>query len=410
MNSGLFDFLSEAAVSFLLLLGLLSFLGLRRPISVRASDFIAKPAADVFAIVDFSPGSQAWHRGEAVVRLVDEARHLYRVTYTTISPGSADHVAEADFAVVKREPPYRMVADRDGLGRRVANQLLRIDATIADEPGGCRLTLQYDWGPRSLLAHVLARMDIRSSVNRIKSYAETGAVDHTHETRIGIVVAVLTGALSVALFGLWLGWLSAALLIVVLGVHEFGHLLAFRMIGQPWGRMLFIPFLGALAVPRLPFRSEAEHVFAALMGPGFSVLLLIAAIALTIAGVPYAGHLVFVTALINGLNLLPVLPLDGGHAIRAILQSVAPRHIRLGITLCAILIAAAGFFLRQPILLAVALIAAFGAGSGERRIGAPRVRMGIGASAVAVIALLLLGALYAGILFWGAQARPLSST
>jgi len=406
MNSGLFNFLSEAAVSFLLLIGLLSFLGMRRPISVRASDFIAKPAADVFAIVDFAPGSQAWHRGEAVVRLVDAARHLYRVRYTTIAPGSVDHVAEADFAVVKHEPPYRMVADRDGLGGRTSNQLLRIDATIADEPGGCRLTLQYDWGPRSLLAHVLARMDIRSSVNRIKSYAETGAVDHTHETRIAVIVAVLTGALSIALFGLWLGWISAALLVVVLGVHEFGHLLAFRMIGQPWGRMLFIPFLGALAVPRLPFRSEGEHVFAALMGPGFSILLLIAAIVLTIAGVPYAGHLVFVTALINGLNLLPVLPLDGGHAIRAILQSIAPRHIRLGITLCAILIAAAGFFLRQPILLAVALIAAFGAGSGERRGGVPRARMSFGASVVAVIALLLLGAIYAGILFWGAQARP----
>jgi hypothetical protein len=85
---------------------------------------------------------------------------------------------------------------------------------------------------------------------------------------------------------------------------------------------------------------------------------------------------------------------------------VAPRHIRLGITLCAILIAAAGFFLRQPILLAVALIAAFGAGSGERRVGVPRARMSFGASAVAIIALLLLGAIYAGILFWGAQARP----
>jgi Zn-dependent protease len=406
MHTGLFDFLSQAAISFLLLIGLLSFMGIRRPISVRASDFIGKPAADVFAIVDFIPGPQDWHRGEAVVRLVDEARRLYRITYTTISPGSADHVSEADFVIVRHEPPYRVTAERDGLGRRTTNQLLRIDATITDESGGCRLTLQYDWGPRTLLAHVLARMDIRSSVNRIKTYAETGAVDHAHETRIAIAVALLTGGLSIILFGFWLGWISAALLVVVLGVHEFGHLIAFRMIGQPWGRVLFIPFLGALAVPRLPFRGEREHVFAALMGPGFSVLLLIAAIVFTIAGVPYAGHLVFVTALINGLNLLPVLPLDGGHAARAILQSVAPRHIRVGMTICAIAIAAAGFITRQPILLAVALIAAFGAGSGDRRSGMPRSPMSLGASVVAVISLLLLGALYAAVLFWGVQIRP----
>jgi len=410
MNNPLLDLLSQASVSFLLLIGLVSFLSVRRPISVRASTFIRKPAADVFAIVDFAPGSQAWHRGEATIRVLDADKEIYRVTYTTLSPGSADHISEADFQVIERAPPNHVAAIRHGLGRRVTNQLLKLDARIADEPGGSRLTLQYDWGPRSLLAHILARMDLRASLDRIKSVAETGKVDHSRESRMAVLVAIATGALSVLAFGLWLGWYSAALLILVLSFHEFGHLVAFRLIGQPWGRILFIPFLGALAMPRMPFRNEREHAFAALMGPGFSLLLLIAGIALGFLEMPHAGQLIFVTALINGLNLLPVMPLDGGHAVQSILQSLFPRNIRAGLTVCAILIAAAGFFTLQPILLAVALIAAFGASYGERRAGHTRVPMSITASVVTALAMIAMGFVYGGILSWGFEIRPSIST
>ncbi|MBL8908450.1 MAG: hypothetical protein JNM20_17395 [Rhizobiales bacterium] len=406
MDNPLLDLLSQASVSFLLLIGLVSFLSIRRPISVRASTYIRKPAADVFAIVDFAPGSQAWHRGEATIRVLDAHKDIYRVTYTTLSPGSADHISEADFQVIERSPPNHLVAIRHGLGRRVTNQLLRLDAKVADEPGGSRLALQYDWGPRSLLAHLLARMDLRASLDRIKSVAETGKVDHSREARMGVLVAIATGAISVAAFGLWLGWYSAALLIVVLSFHELGHLVAFRLIGQPWGRILFIPFLGALAMPRLPFRNEKEHAFAALMGPGFSLLLLLAGIVLAYLGVPHAGQLIFVTALINGLNLLPVMPLDGGHAVQSILQSFFPKNIRAGLTVCAILIAAASFFTMQPILLAVALIAAFGASYGERRAAHSRVPMGVTAGVATALAMILMGAIYGGILSWGFEVRP----
>ena len=266
MNNPLLDLLSQASVSFLLLIGLVSFLSVRRPISVRASTFIRKSAADVFAIIDFAPGSQAWHRGEATIRVLDPAQIIYRVTYTTLSPGSADHISEADFQVIERAAPNHLVAIRHGLGRRVTNQLLKLDAKIAEEPGGSRLTLQYDWGPRSLLAHILARMDLRASLDRIKSVAETGKVDHSRESRMAVLVAIATGALSVLAFGLWLGWYSAALLILVLSFHELGHLVAFRMIGQPWGRILFIPFLGALAMPRLAFPKRARTCLCRLDG------------------------------------------------------------------------------------------------------------------------------------------------
>ena len=68
------------------------------------------------------------------------------------------------------------------------------------------------------------------------------------------------------------GWPIALLLVAALLVHEFGHLFAYRLeIGQPWGRMVFLPFLGAIAVPRLGFATQGQIVFAAIMGPAFSV-------------------------------------------------------------------------------------------------------------------------------------------
>ncbi len=128
--------------------------------------------------------------------------------------------------------------------------------------------------------------------------------------------------MSVVAFGLLLGWPLALILVFALLVHEFGHLLAFRLIGQPWGRVVFLPFLGAVAVPRLPYETQAQSVFAALMGPGFSVLLVAACALPTFLGWPSAKIFVAVgvlTAFLNAFNMLPAEPLDGGVALRSIL-------------------------------------------------------------------------------------------
>jgi len=379
-----------------LLLGMLALLGFRRPISVRDSIFVARSPAQVFSLLDFNTPEQGWHRAKVNVKLVDSSSHTYRFTYNTTTSG-APHSSQADFALRQYQPPHLIVAERRGLPPGVtANQLLGITARCQDEAGGSRVSLQYDWGPRTILAQLLARLELGGSLRRIKSFAETGQVDDTHERRLSLLVAFVTAAATLAGFGLFFGWIAAAILVFVVAIHEFGHLLAFRMIGQPWGRIIFIPFLGAIAMPRLPYRNQCEYAFSALMGPAFSVILLLPLLFLPDASQEFARVIVFVTAALNGLNLLPALPLDGGHALRAIVESLKPDAAKLVMAACAALIAGAAILLHLPILFAVALLTLF---SSRQLLGSRLSAMNLAESATVFVAYLGLGLIYGGFLW-----------
>jgi Zn-dependent protease len=279
---------------------------------------------------------------------------------TTLSTG-IKQTSQALFRVAERQAPHRIVLDRAGLeGRSTNNELLRVEAEITEKPGGSRLTMIYHWGPRPLTAQLLARADLWGSMYRLKGFAETGKPDEITENLISAGVAFVTGLITVAAFGVWFGWFAALILVAALFVHEFGHLLAFRMIGQPWGRIVFLPFLGALAVPRLPYHSQAESVFAALMGPGFSLIVpAYAALAVFLGSDirPFLVKVGLVTAILNLFNLLPVEPLDGGVALRSILARLLGRNVHYGLALTGGIIAALGYFFVEPILLVFGFIA-----------------------------------------------------
>lgn len=115
------------------------------------------------------------------------------------------------------------------------------------------------------------------------------------------------------------GWAFAAGFVLLLFVHEMGHMLAIRAKGMKAGAPVFIPFVGAfIALKEMPHdaKSEAEIGIA---GP---VLGTLGAVGCLLLGV-YAGQELFVRLayigfLINLFNLLPVLPLDGGRVMSAI--------------------------------------------------------------------------------------------
>jgi Zn-dependent protease len=150
-----------------------------------------------------------------------------------------------------------------------------------------------------------------------------------------------------------LGWTAAALLIVALFVHEMGHLLAYRLIGQPWGRMIFLPFLGAIAMPRLAFDSQGQSVFSALMGPGFSILLAIVCASHILLGGPVNPTLALlglITTALNIFNLLPVEPLDGGVALRSVLAKYMGKSARFGLMSVGVILAGIGLAFSQILL------------------------------------------------------------
>lgn len=314
-----------------LVLILIALLGFRVRVTPRASVLVRAPIERVFQTLDLSDGEeQTWHRAKVDVALIEPKSQTYRIRYASTLSTGAERVSHADFRVAERDPPRRLVLDRTGIeGKSQNNELLRIEGDLSPEGEGTRLKLAHHWGPRPLIAQLLARTELLGGVYRLKGAAETGKPDLMTDTLISFTVAAATGAVTFAGFGFWFGWTAAVVLIVALFVHEFGHLLAFRMLGQPWGRMVFLPFLGAIAVPRLAFESQAQSVFSALMGPGFSLILpLLAIVALfnDANHAPWLAQVAIVAAALNLFNLLPVEPLDGGIAIRAMLSRILRQY------------------------------------------------------------------------------------
>lgn len=118
----------------------------------------------------------------------------------------------------------------------------------------------------------------------------------------------------------WLGgWIFGIGLIILLFVHEMGHVLEAKRQGLPVSAPVFIPFLGAaITLKKMPPNAWKEAQIA-LAGPLVG--------SLGAAGVWAYGEatdsravqaLAFIGFLLNLFNLLPIPPLDGGRAVAAL--------------------------------------------------------------------------------------------
>jgi Zn-dependent protease len=343
----MFSILTDVGPSLPFTMILLALLGLRAQVIPRTKLWIKAAPRDVWALVNVYDGKvENW--GNTVIRttLLDEAAQRYEKTYETTQLNGVIRKFSAQFRVEHCETEKCLVLVRDGLdGKSQNNELMKITHDLEGSGNNTRLKTAYHWGPRPLIAQLLARADLWSGAFRLKGQAETGVPNERPYYFISAAVALVTGLISLLAFGLILGPLFAGLLIFALFVHEFGHLLAYRLMGQPWGRMVFLPFLGAIAMPRLPFESQGQSIFAALMGPGFSILLGLACL------MPYLIYgdtnplfilLGLTTALLNLFNLLPAEPLDGGVALRSILAKLIGANAHRGLMAIGVAIMAIG--------------------------------------------------------------------
>jgi Zn-dependent protease len=124
---------------------------------------------------------------------------------------------------------------------------------------------------------------------------------------------------SVLAYSLIWGWKFAIGFVLLLFVHEMGHVLQLRREGVPAGAPLFIPFLGAVVgMKQLPDDAAAE-ARVGLAGPVLgSIGSLVPLLIWKATGNPFWEALAFVGFFLNLFNLLPVLPLDGGRAMAAL--------------------------------------------------------------------------------------------
>jgi Zn-dependent protease len=133
---------------------------------------------------------------------------------------------------------------------------------------------------------------------------------------------VTTGAsmlVSIAAYA-WIWGLPFAIgFVVLIFVHEIGHVIELRRQGVPASAPLFIPFLGAvIGMKELPDDAWKE-ARVALAGP---ILGSVGAAAFWVAGEASGSELLvalgFVGFFLNLFNLIPIVPLAGGRAAAAL--------------------------------------------------------------------------------------------
>ena len=174
---------------------------------------------------------------------------------------------------------------------------------------------------------------LRRQARKLRTWAETGRFrpgglfDHP-ATQFGM--AVLSALIIWPFFGLNANGLFLAItLTTVVGMHELGHLAAFRIAGHKSVRMVFLPLLGGIAMGGRPYDKRFEVGFAALMGAGFSafpVAMLIWASMEHQPGMTEPQYrtvliVIMIAAFFNLGNLMPVWKFDGGQVLRQIFRS-----------------------------------------------------------------------------------------
>ena len=128
-----------------------------------------------------------------------------------------------------------------------------------------------------------------------------------------------TMLVSIAAYAWIWGWQFAVGFVLLLLVHELGHVLEARRQGLPVSAPLFIPFLGAAILLKGNPKDAWREAKIAIAGP---ILGSLGALATWILGEALDSDLLIALAFtgffLNLFNLLPIVPLDGGRIVAAI--------------------------------------------------------------------------------------------
>ncbi len=113
-----------------------------------------------------------------------------------------------------------------------------------------------------------------------------------------------------------LTWAQTALLWASAALHETGHILAYGLCGTTMERIILLPF-GICAVPQNPLKIPPKNeVFCAGAGPVLNLLVTVILLALPISSKnEILLYLLYCNGALFLINLLPILPLDGGRML-----------------------------------------------------------------------------------------------
>ena len=218
-----------------------------------------------------------------------------------------------------------------------------------------------------------------------------------------------TALVSVAAYSLFFGWWFAVGFVVLLFVHEMGHVFQLRREGVKASAPMFIPFMGAVITARSLGENALAEARVGLAGPilgtvGAAACLVVA----ELTNSDFFRALAYIGFFLNLFNLLPIVPLDGGRAMAA----MAPWMWFVGF---GVLVALALLF-PNPILFIIVFFAGYElyrrwqarksgsiAQAAYYRV-APRHRLIVGAVYIGLILLIVLGMEHSHILSSGGHS------
>jgi Zn-dependent protease len=123
---------------------------------------------------------------------------------------------------------------------------------------------------------------------------------------------------SIAAYSLIWGWKFAVGFVLLLLVHEMGHVIQLRREGIPASAPMFIPFLGAVVAAKSLGGNALAEARVGLAGPVLGTLGAAALIPVYLAtDDDLFRALAFMGFFLNLFNLIPLVPFDGGRAMAA---------------------------------------------------------------------------------------------
>lgn len=134
--------------------------------------------------------------------------------------------------------------------------------------------------------------------------------------KIKAVTTLGTMFVSIAAYALAFGWPFAVGFVLLLLVHEMGHVIQLRREGVEASAPIFIPFVGAVIAAKSMGEDAVAEARVGLAGPILGTIGTLIPLAIWLAtGSDLWRALAYIGFFINLINLLPVLPLDGGRAM-----------------------------------------------------------------------------------------------
>jgi Zn-dependent protease len=189
--------------------------------------------------------------------------------------------------------------------------------------------------------------------------AQRRTVPATPGYHLLFLVSLLASSIA---FGLWLGWDTTFIVLAVIFIHEMGHWIGMKLCGYEDPRIFFVPLFGGVATGRKDRKTVGQELLVLLLGPVPGLFLALAAYW---AGATWSGRpdwlwrFTLITFVINYLNLLPVLPLDGGRIVQALFLRRLPRLGFVFSGLSTLAVGAGALFLQSWILGILALFGFF---------------------------------------------------